>query len=253
MRLDVIGAGPAYSDRAGATGACYLLRHAGASLVLDLGQGSFPRLAGLVDPADVEAVAVSHLHPDHYIDVVPLRHYLRYEKPRRRVRVIAPADLEARLDALHDEPGFSAQSLDIEVLEVGTIDVGPFALEARNVTHTRDSYGFRVAPIDGGADAPGLVYSGDCGDATDIDVLVRPGDTLLCEVSFGPGPVVAGAGHLDGPAVGDLARRTGAGRVLLTHLQMGYHRGATVDSVRARFDFGPVELVDPGFETTIGI
>jgi hypothetical protein len=40
--------------------------------------------------------------------------------------------------------------------------------------------------------------------------------------------------------------------VLLTHLQMGFDRTATIDSVRARFDRGPVELVDPGFETTIG-
>ena len=126
MRFDVIGAGPAYTDRAGATGACYLVRHAGASVVLDVGQGSFPRLAGLVDPADVDAFVVSHLHPDHYIDIVPLRHYLRYEKPRRRVRVIGPAELGPRLDALHGEPGFSAQSLDIEVLTVGTIEIGPF-------------------------------------------------------------------------------------------------------------------------------
>ena len=47
-------------------------------------------------------------------------------------------------------------------------------------------------------------------------------------------------------------RASRAGRVLLTHLQMGYDRDATVESVRARFDGGPVELVDPGFETTIG-
>ena len=79
---------------------------------------------------------------------------------------------------------------------------------------------------------------------------MQPGDTLLCEVSFGPGPVVAGAQHLDGPAVGRLAHRTGAGRVLLTHLQMGYDQEATIESVRAHFD-GPVELVDPGFNTSI--
>ena len=153
-----------------------------ADLVLDVGQGSFPRLAGLVDPADVDAFVVSHLHPDHYVDLVPLRHYLRYEKPRRRVRVIGPAELGPRLDALHGEPGFSAQSLDIEALTVGTIEIGPFALEARRVTHTDDSYGFRLAPGDGGAGVPGLVYSGDCGRAEDLDALVRPGDTLLCEV-----------------------------------------------------------------------
>jgi len=258
MRLDVIGAGPAYTDRPGATGAAYLIRHAGAGLLLDLGQGSFPRLAGLMDPADLEAVVISHLHPDHFIDLVPLRHYLRWEQPRRRVRVLGPAGLDARLDALFGEPTFCASALDIEALVEGRTTIGPFELEVARVQHTDSSYAFRVAPV-APADAPaapapaapGLVYSGDCGRAEDLDPLIRPGDTLLCEVSFGAGPAQPGAEHLDGPAVGALARRVGAGRVLLTHLQMGYDRADAVDSVRARFDGGPVELVDPGFETSI--
>jgi len=252
MRLDVVGAGPAYTDRPGATGAAYLLRTGGSSLLLDLGQGSFPRLAGLIDPADLEAIVISHLHPDHFIDLVPLRHYLRWEEPRRRVRVVGPAGLDTRLDGLHGEPGFTAAALDVEALSEGTRTIGPFEVQAARVTHTDSSYGFRVSPAGARPDAPGLVYSGDCGVATDLDALARPGDTLLCEVSFGPGPIIPGAEHLDGPSVGDLAQRVGAGRVLLTHIQMGFDRAATVDSVRARFDGGPVQLVDPGFETTIG-
>ena len=89
---------------------------------------------------------------------------------------------------------------------------------------------------------PGLVYSGDCGRAEDLDVLVQRDDTLLVEVSFGPGPVPPGAAHLDGPVVGALAARTNAGQVLLTHLQMGFDDAATIDSVRERYD-GPVTLV----------
>lgn len=242
----MIGAGPAYTDRPGATGAAYLVRHEGTSLLLDLGQGSFPRLAGLLDPATLDAVVISHLHPDHFIDLVALRHYLRWGQPRRRGRVIGPTGLDARLDALHDEPSWTAQALDVEGLSPGATVVGAFTVDAALVTHTDSSFGFRVSTGDG----PGLVYSGDCGRAEDLDPLARPGDTLLCEVSFGPGPVVAGAEHLDGPAVGELARRVGAGRVLLTHIQMGYDRAATIDSVRARYD-GPVEFVDPGFATTI--
>jgi ribonuclease BN (tRNA processing enzyme) len=248
MHLDVIGAGPAYTDRPGATGASYLLRDGDASVLLDLGQGSFARLADTVDPATVGAVVISHLHPDHFIDLVALRHYLRWEKPRRRVRVIGPVGLDERLDALHGEPGFSAASLDVEPLREGTFRVASFEIQAARVTHTQSSFGFRVSTQS--TAAPGLVYSGDCGRAEDLDVLARPGDTLLCEVSFGPGPVVPDAGHLDGPAVGDLATRVRAGRVLLTHLQMGYDRAATLQSVRARFG-GPVELVDPGYETSI--
>jgi ribonuclease BN (tRNA processing enzyme) len=252
VHLDVIGAGPAYTDRPGASGASYLLRLGDASLLLDLGQGSFARLAATIDPATLAAVVVSHLHPDHFIDLVALRHYLRWEQPRRRVRVIGPAGLDGRLDALHDEPGFSAAALDVEPLTEGSFSVASFEINAARVTHTASSFGFRVseAATDGASPRPGLVYSGDCGRAEDLDALARPGDTLLSEVSFGPGPVVPGAEHLDGPAVGDLATRVGAARVLLTHLQMGYDREATVESVRARFE-GPVELVDPGYATTI--
>jgi ribonuclease BN (tRNA processing enzyme) len=249
MRLDVVGAGPAYTDRPGAVGAAYLLRHGSSSLLLDLGHGAFAGLAGLLDPATLDAVVISHLHPDHFIDLVALRHYLRWEEPRRRVRVVGPAGLEGRLDALHAEPGFTAAALDVEPLSPGAMVIGSFELDIGRVTHTESSFGFRVAAAgDGGT---GLVYSGDCGRAEDLDPLARPGDTLLCEVSFGPGPVVPGAEHLDGPAVGELARRVRAGRVLLTHIQMGLDRDATLDSVRARFD-GPVELVDPGFATTVG-
>jgi ribonuclease BN (tRNA processing enzyme) len=253
MRLSVVGAGPAYTDRPGASGAAYLIRSDAKSLLLDLGQGSFPRLAGLLDPAALDAVVVSHLHPDHFIDLVPLRHYLCYEEPPSRVRVMGPAGLAGRLDALNGAAGWTAGSLDVEPLVEGRQAIGPFELEVVRVTHTDSSFGFRVStPTDGRPDPIGLVYSGDCGRAEDLDALARPGDTLLCEVSFGPGPVAAGAQHLDGPAVGELARRVEAGRVLLTHLQMGFDRTATIDSVRARFDRGPVELVDPGFETTIG-
>jgi ribonuclease BN (tRNA processing enzyme) len=251
--LTVVGAGPSYTDRPGATGAAYLLTLDGHSLLLDLGQGSFTRLAGLLDPAALDAVVISHLHPDHFIDLVPLRIYLRWEPPLgRRVRVAGPAGLADRLDALHAEPGFTAAALDVETLAEGTFTVGGpggFAVEARFVTHDGPSFGFRATRADG--TGPGLVYSGDCGRAADLEPLIRPGDVLLSEVSFGPGPVPSDAQHLDGPIVGDLAARTGAGRVLLTHLQMGFDRDATVASVRSRYD-GPVELVDPGMRFTLG-
>ncbi len=250
----MVGAGPAYTDRPGATGAAYLVRSGGTSVLLDLGHGAFSALAAAIDPATLDAVLISHLHPDHFVDLVPLRHYLRWEEPRRRVRVVAPAGLDVRLDALHGEPGFCSASLDIEPLTAGSMTVGDLAIEVAPVTHTESSFGFRVAPGAGSSaaddPAPGLVYSGDCGRAQDLDVLIRPGDTLLTEVSFGPGPVQPEAKHLDGPAVGDLARRSGAGRVLLTHIQMRHDRAATLDSVRARFD-GVVEFVDPGFGTLI--
>lgn len=251
LQLDVLGAGPAYTDRPGASGAAYLVRHGATSVLLDLGQGSFPRLAGLLEPSTLDAVAISHLHPDHFIDLVALRHYLYWQfQPPRRVRVLAPAGLATRLDGLHDQPGFSAGSLDLEDVTPGLRSVGALTLEGRRVAHTKDSHAYRVAVA--GSTGPGLVYTGDCGRADDVDPLVRAGDTLLAEVSFGPGPVPPGAAHLDGPAVAGLAARTGAASVLLTHLQMGFDETATIASVQATFD-GPVAFVAPGDRFTVGL
>lgn len=246
--LIVMGAGPAYSDLPDATGACYLVREGATHVLLDLGQGSLARVFRDVAPEALDGVLVSHLHPDHFIDLVPLRHYLRYQlQPARRVRVLAPGGLRDRLDALHAEPGFAAAALDIEPLGEHDLVIGRLAIAARLVTHTDESYGFRCVPRDGG---PGLVYSGDCGRAEDLRALVRPGDTLLAEVSFGAGPVPPGAMHLDGPGVGRVARETGAGRVLLTHLLMGHDPDTTVAAVRAEYP-GPVDLVWPGSRLTV--
>lgn len=248
MILDVVGAGPAFTDRAGATGAAYLVRADQTAILLDLGQGSFPRLAGLMDPGTLDAVVVSHLHPDHFIDLVSLRHYLRWG-PRhpRRVCVLGPTGLGDRLDALHAEPGFSAAALDIEALRPGFRAIGSLGLQSAQVTHAGESFGFRVAAPEGS----GLVYSGDCGRASDLEALIQPGDDLLCEVSFGPGPVPGDAAHLDGPSVGELASRTGVARVLLTHLLMRFDPGETIASVQARFG-GPVEFVEPGDRFVVG-
>jgi len=243
LELLVVGAGPAYTDRAGATGAAYLVRGGDGSILLDLGQGSFPRLAGELDPDALDAIVISHLHPDHFIDLVALRHYLRYHVvPPGRMRVFAPAGLAGRIDALHDEAGFSAAALDCVDLTEDALAIGGLVVEPRLVTHTAESYGFRVALA--GA-RTGLVYSGDCGRADDLAPLIHPGDALLIEVSFGPGPVPPGAQHLDGPTVGGLAASTGAGEVFLTHLQMDHDVEATIASVRGRFD-GPVRMVQPG-------
>lgn len=248
MRLTVIGAGPAYSDDPGAVGACYLIRSGDSAIALDLGHGAFAGLAARISPERLETVAISHLHPDHFVDLVALRHYLRYEfMPARRARVDAPADLALRLDALNAEPGFTAAALDVVPLEAGVRTLGPFEIEAARVSHTADSYAFRVSD---GPDRAGIVYSGDVGVAGDLRPLIRAGDTLLIEVSFGAGPVPDDASHLDGPAVGALAAEAGAGRVLLTHLLMGRDPAEAISSVHVRYA-GPVELVAPGFEAEI--
>lgn len=242
MELHVLGAGPAYTNRPGALGAAYLLKRGEAALLLDLGQGAFPSLARAIEPSTLLGVAISHPHPDHFVDLVPLRHYLRYEfEPCRRLAIHGPEGLAGRLDALFGEPGFAAAALDFHPFTDEPLVAGPFTITQRPVTHTPDSHAFRVT----WGEPSGLVYSGDCGVAADLAPLLQPGDVLLVEISFGAGPVPVGALHLDGPSIGELAADRRPSRILLTHLQMGFDRADAIASVRERFD-GDVRLVAPG-------
>ena len=195
MKLTVIGAGPAYTDRAGAVGASYLVTSGSTTLLLDLGHGSFANLAGTLEPSTLTAIAISHLHPDHFIDLVPLRHYLRYEfEPPRRVTVLAPGAIAQRLDALLAQPGFTAESLDIVAISDGlpARDRRAAPRGAQGHPHRRFVRVPGQPAALGGETAPGrgLVYSGDCGRAADL----RPADPARRRAPLGgvvrawPGP-----------------------------------------------------------------
>ena len=245
LELVILGAGPAYSDVPGSFGSAYLVRLGDAALLLDLGQGCFPALAALHEPSLLSGVFISHLHPDHFIDLIPLRHYLcRVEASHDRlVPVMAPRGLDQRLDALYDQPGFSAAAFEQLPLATGVRTLGPFALEVQAVRHSGESFAVRVAAP--GSGGPGLVYTGDIADPDDVRALIREGDMLLSEATFGPGPVPSGVPHLDGPMVGKLAAATRTSHVVITHIRMGCDLGETSASVRGEFQ-GAVSLASPG-------
>jgi ribonuclease BN (tRNA processing enzyme) len=203
-----------------------------------------------MEPSRLDAVLISHLHPDHFIDLVPLRHYLcRAEfQPSRRVRVVAPVGLDRRLDGVYDQPGFTTSAFDLEEPAEGPVVAGPFHVRSARVRHAGESRAWRVALAAGG---PGIVYSGDASDPDELLPLIVPGDLVLAEATFGVGPVPAGMPHLDGPMVGDLAARGGAGSVVVTHIRMGCDLDATVTAVKARYT-GPVILARPGVRVVVG-
>jgi ribonuclease BN (tRNA processing enzyme) len=256
VRLTVVASAPSYTLRPGHASSCYLLEQAGKAIALDLGQGAFAALSAYRDPASLEAIFVSHLHPDHHIDLVPLRHYLRYAHPGQAPSVMlrAPAELRSRIDALHGERGF-LDGLPGDDLEAGIHEVAGFQVEPRPVTHALNSHAFRVtAPPDGSGagDAVGVVYSGDCGRADDLLPLIRQGDTLLCEASWGaterpPVPSL----HLRAADAARIAREAGAARLILTHVLESSDPPAALALAREVFG-GPVDLAVPGMTIEVG-
>ena len=117
--------------------------------MLDFGQGAFSQLWRYRSPAEVTAVVISHMHADHNVDLIPLRHWVRYENGGRGPELHGPADLRRRFDEFQAEPDFLAD-MGGEPLSPGSLRVGGLTIEARRVTHIPDSFAFRVSVAGGG-------------------------------------------------------------------------------------------------------
>jgi ribonuclease BN (tRNA processing enzyme) len=239
LRLSIVGCAAAYSFRPWPSSA-YLVERGDDAVLLDLGHGAFAALCGRREPSTLSAMFVSHLHPDHHGDLVPLRHYLKFGRGGARVPLHGPADIRAKYDAFLGEPDF-LDDLPGGPLETGSVAVGRLTVDVARVTHTDSSFGFRVAP-DVGA---GLVYSGDCGVVDEVVHLQRSGDTLLCEASFGEGEPIDGVAHLTARQAGEAARGGGAARLVLTHILPEADLDASRRAAVAEFD-GEVLVAEPG-------
>lgn len=249
MKLTIVGCAPAWTRRPGRASSSYLVEHDGRAVVLDLGQGSFAELARYYDAARLDAVLISHLHADHLVDLVPLRHFLKYEAAGGGggIRLHAPRDLRPRFDAFQAERDF-LHGLPGEALEPGSFGVGGLLVEARRVTHIPDSFAFRVTPADGAG--PGIVYSGDCAEPNDLLPLIHTGDTLLCEAALGTGST-GGGPHMTAQQAAGAAARGGASRLILTHiLDQSDHESARLAAAGV-FD-GELLVASPGLALETG-
>lgn len=231
---------------------CYLLQAAGpdgatSSVVVDLGSGALGPLQRHVATDAIDAVLVSHLHPDHFLDLCGLyvaRRYHPTAPATSRLRVHGPAGTLERLAAAYGDDGAGRMDHVYDVVgwaDGAQVAVGPFSVVARRVEHPVEAYGLRI-----GHAGRVVAYSGDT-DACDALVdLARDADVLLAEASFQEGRDDAHRGvHLTGRRAGEVAAAAGARALVLTHLPPW----TDPDVVRAEAEqvyAGPVQVARPG-------
>ncbi|MGF0116197.1 MBL fold metallo-hydrolase [Promicromonospora sp. Marseille-Q5078] len=230
------------------------------NVVLDLGNGGLGALQRHVDPLDLDAVGLSHLHPDHCADLSGLYVYLRYHPERggvvtgagRRLPVLGPSATAERAAAMYGlGPGESMDGeYDVRPWQPGTaVRVGPFELEPFAVYHPVEAYGIRVtgpSSVRPGERAT-LVYSGDTDACDGLVEGARGADLFLAEAAFQEGRddgVVRGI-HLTGRRAGEAAASAGVGSLLLTHLPVWNSPEVALAEARSAYD-GPVAVAEAG-------
>jgi ribonuclease BN (tRNA processing enzyme) len=243
LTVTVLGCSGTY---AGPGGACsgYLVRSPGVTLVVDLGSGTLANLQRHVDPRDLDAVVLTHEHPDHWLDLPLLRNALRYVFGVGDLRVYGTAGTHRMARAIIGEldPTLVWHTVDA----TSVVEVGDLTVRFSATDHPVETLAVRVDhdPTD-----RALVYSADTGPAWNPGPLGGDVDLLLCEASFAP----AHEGrhqHLSARQAGAYARVLGAGRLVVTHVPPGVEPDDQRRLAARAFD-GPIDVAQVGRTFTV--
>lgn len=219
------------------------------ALLLDLGSGAFGPLQAQYDPAQLDAVVLTHLHPDHCADLTALEVWLRYGPGAGTppLRVLGPVGLRERiLELTHMDDAALAATFALEVLAPGdTAVVGAVELSAHEALHPVPALSYTLTGPSSVHDGEArLAYTGDTDMCEGVLAAARDVDLLLCEAAFAREDEPRGV-HLSGARAGRLALEAGAHRVVLTHLQPWADEQAIVTAARSELG-REVELARPG-------
>lgn len=255
MRLTVVGsAGSTAGPESPAS--CYLVEADDAGrtwrVVLDLGAGAVGPLQRYCDPARVDAVAVSHGHPDHCADLAALSVLRRYGPAKDDdlppLPLYGPEGLDRRIVQVAggDDDSDLATFAFTAVAGGSRVEVGPFTLEFADAWHPVPAVAVRVTGPSAHDGEAGLVFTGDTDRSDAVLELARGCDVLLAEAGWAHSRVNPEGVHMNGTQAGILGRDAGAGELIVTHVASWVDPAPALELAAAAYG-APVILAVPGY------
>jgi ribonuclease BN (tRNA processing enzyme) len=235
--LTVLGSCGAWPEP-GRACAGFLLEYDGFKVVLDLGYAALPQLLKYCPEGEVDAVVVTHQHPDHCVDVSALARVRYYLAPdAASIPLYCPSGVLDVLRALEPRPD-PATVFDVHDLAT-TKEIGPFRLESVLLPHYVTNLGVRLS-------APGLVvaYTGDSGPTPELNRLAEGANLHISDATLqGHSPTTTPRYVMTATEAATGA--AGAERLLLTHFWPGSDRALSVAEAQ-RFFPGEVIAAEEG-------
>jgi ribonuclease BN (tRNA processing enzyme) len=236
LTVTVLGCSGTYAAPGNAcTG--YLVGDGETSVWLDCGPGTLANLQSHVALSDLDALVISHVHPDHWTELPVLRNALKYGVHREGFPVYGTAEVKLRAEAALGEsitPTIDWTTIDSSM----RVEVGGLRFSFSQTDHPVETLAMRVA-----ADDVALAYSADTGPGWSFTAFTDRGEAIdlaLCEATLTP-EFEGQAPHLSAREAGERARAAGARRLVITHHWPGVDLGAAGDQAATAFG-GPVEI-----------
>lgn len=222
----------------------YLVEAEGYRLLLDCGNGSMSNLQQVASTAAIDAVVISHLHPDHFVDLYGLYYAWRFDPAGiRSVPVYGPVGTEEHLSQLiHGDP----EDVFTKVCRFQTaapgdhLRLGPFDVRLFAGNHpittlaSRVEYGDRI-----------VAYSADTAGSPEIVACAKEADLFLADCSWleSQRPLPDGV-HMTAREAGRHAAAAGVSCLLVTHVFPANSGEAAVAEARTEFGGEVVAVTD---------
>jgi ribonuclease BN (tRNA processing enzyme) len=249
VELTVLGSSAAYPAAGGAASG-YLLRHDGFNLWIDAGTGTLSNIQKFIAHYEVDAVLVSHEHPDHCVDLYPL--YVArtfHPDPLPKLPIFGLPGVFGRVMGLEgaDDGGAIRDVFDMRTVEPGSaFEIGPYRVETRLLPHWVPNIGMRLS-----TDGLVLAYTGDTGPDEGVEAIGRDADLLITEASWQDGHEAPQRFHLTSREAGQHAQRAGSRRLLLSHFWPGTDREVSLTQAKEAYGEGEIVLASEGLSVEI--
>ena len=253
----MLGKSPSWQDAGGACSG-YLIQTGGTNVLLDCGNGVFGKLRERIDYVDLDAVILSHLHADHWLDLIPYSYALVYAPKQQpvpvhtwpgtdspaRPRLIAPPgapEVFRQVTSAWGNDDLLESAFRIEEYEPdATVEVGALRASFHPVPHFIDTFAVNLSD-----DGSKVTYSADTRPGDELIETAKDADLLLVEATL-PRPERTGVrGHLTPEEAGDHGKRAGAKRVVITHISDELGDEWAREEAERGFG-GPVEVAREG-------
>lgn len=215
MKLIVLGSGTCVpSLKRNAPG--YFLEAKGRRILVDCGSGTLLQLEKAGQSyKDINAVFITHRHPDHFADLMPLIHALLATpgfKRNKELSIITPVGFKEYYDRAVAPVFGSRHGFTIRIIEINDkLDFEPFHIIAAKTIHSNDSLAYRFE-----FENKSVVFTGDTDYDQAIISLSQNADLLVADCSFPD--LMKASGHLSAKECGLVAEKAGVRRLLLSHL-----------------------------------
>lgn len=228
----------------------FLLEHDGFRVALDLGYGTLSRLLALLrstTAAGLDAVVVTHDHPDHVVDLHGLFRARLYDGQQLpRISLYAPETVLERVAGLEDgERSLTERVFAWQPLPARGYDLGPFRLESWSLPHYVINAGVRLS-------TPELVvaYTGDTGPHPALADVGRNAELFIVDATdryqrASEPPGAQPPMNLTAREAGEAATAAGAHKLMLTHFWPGNDRDRSRAAAAEAFS-GEILIADEG-------